>query len=135
MRRARILDAMVSVVWEEGFAAASVTRVCARAGVSRASFYATFDSREDCFLAVIDEAYRQASRLIAGAFARHQCWREGVRAALVELLSFFDAHPRLAQVWLVESLAAGSWALERRERHLAALTQSIIARWRPPPGA
>jgi AcrR family transcriptional regulator len=52
VRRAMILEAMVSVVCEHGFARASVRSVCARAGVSRRSFYELFDSREACFLAL-----------------------------------------------------------------------------------
>jgi hypothetical protein len=37
-------------------------------------------------------------------------------------------------VWLIESLAAGAWALERRERDLAALRALVLARW-PAAGA
>ena len=73
--------------------------------------------------------------LITAAFEEHEHWCDGVRAAFVALLSFFDAEPRLARVWLVESLAAGAWALEWREQHLQALTRSIVEHWRPPVGA
>ncbi|HSZ69975.1 MAG TPA: TetR/AcrR family transcriptional regulator [Solirubrobacteraceae bacterium] len=135
MQRARIVDAMVAVVGEGGFADTSVTAVSARAKVSRRTFYRQFDGLEDCFLAVIDEAHRQSSTLIFAAFEQHERWCDGVRTALAGLLSFLDAEPRLARVWLVESLAAGAWALERREHHLAALTRSIVAHWSPPAGA
>ena len=131
MRRVRILDAMVAVASEEGFAAATVTSVSARAGVSRRVFYEAFDGRESCFLGVLDEAYGQASMLIARAFERTDCWREGCCLALAGLLQLFDAEPVLARVWLVESLAAGVWALERRAQHVAALTRQIVERWRP----
>jgi hypothetical protein len=52
---------------------------------------------------------------------RDGTWQDGVRSALVSLLAFLDCEPLLARVWLIESLAAGAWALERRERDLAAL--------------
>jgi AcrR family transcriptional regulator len=131
-RRTRIVEAMALVVYEEAFVGASVRAVCARAKVSRHSFYTEFDSREDCFLAVLDEACRRADLLISGIFRQTECWREGVCAALAGLLLLFDREPRLSRVWLVDSLAAGSWALERRERHLAALADVIVDYWLPP---
>ncbi|HWG08482.1 MAG TPA: TetR/AcrR family transcriptional regulator [Solirubrobacteraceae bacterium] len=126
-----MLDAMVLVVYERGFSHTTLTAVCARARVGRSTFYEAFADLRACFLAVIDDGYRHASVLIAEAFEREDCWREGVRAALTSLLAFFDSEPRVARVWLVETLAAGAWALERRERHLAALTRAIAAHWTP----
>jgi AcrR family transcriptional regulator len=133
--RARILDAMVLTVAERGFAGATITAVCARARVSRATFYDSFDGLRDCFVAVIDDGYRRARALITEAFAEECEWRAGVRAALGALLAFFDDEPLLARVWLLETLAAGSWALERRARHLAALTALITERWPLPEDA
>jgi AcrR family transcriptional regulator len=126
---------MVSAVYESGFAGASVTGVCARAKVSRQTFYSSFATREECFLAVLDEGYRQTSALIRDAFADAGSWREGVRTALAGLLLFFDAHRELAWVWLVESLAVGVWALERRERNVAELTRAIVEHWSLPKDA
>jgi AcrR family transcriptional regulator len=135
LRRAALLEAMVAVVCERGFARVTVGVLCARAGVSRRSFYECYESREECFLAVIDDGYRQVSALIARAFERARGdWRGGLRGALAELLSLFDRRPALARVWLVESLAAGAWALERRARHIEALTGQIVGFWGPPSG-
>jgi AcrR family transcriptional regulator len=118
VRRARILKAMVEVVRARGFVGASVRLVCARAGVSRSTFYDLFDSPEACFLAVIDTGYRRFSALIVKAFADTEDWREGLRTALAELLSLLDREPDLARVCLMDTLAAGSWALERRAQHI-----------------
>lgn len=126
---------MVEVVYERGFAGATVTVICARAKVSRQTFYDTFESREGCFLAMIDEGYRHVSGLIAEAFKRAECWQDGVRDALAAILLFYDAEPHIARVWLLETLGAGSWALRRRERNLAMLTELIVSYWPPPPGA
>ena len=134
-RRTRIIDALVAVVDEVGFEAASVTGICARAKVSRDTFYTVFESRQDCFLAMMDDALARVRELIERSFAAHEHWIEGGRAALAELLAFFEAEPRYARVWLIETLGAGAWALERREHHLAALTALIVERWPPPEGA
>lgn len=129
LQRARIVDAMVFLVEERGFGGVTVGGVCARARVSRGSFYEVFDGLRDCFLAVIDDGYQRARALIAQAFEREEYWLDGVRAALASLLALFDDEPLLAWVWFVETLAAGAWALERRERHVAALTRMIVERW------
>jgi AcrR family transcriptional regulator len=125
-RRARLTEAMAAAVCEaDGFAGVSVSAVCARAGVSRRAFYAIFDSREACFLAVLDEGHRRVTLVVAQAFERSSSWRDGMRLAQAELLMFFDSHPQLARVCVVESLAAGPWALVRREQHVAAFQQMI----------
>lgn len=131
-QRERIVEAMALVVYERGFADASVGAICTRAKVSRRTFYLSFQGRRDCFLALLENGHRQASVLIAQAFARARQEEDrdaatlaGLRGALAELLCFFDEHPELTRAWLVESLAAGAWALERRERHVAALVEQI----------
>lgn len=121
VQRDRILRAMVVVVAERGYAGASLELVVAQAGVSRRTFYRCFENRDDCFRQLLDLAWASTLELVASAFAREATWQDGVRSALASLLAFLDSEPLLARVWLVESPAAGSWALERRERNLAAL--------------
>jgi AcrR family transcriptional regulator len=126
VRRARLIEAMAHAVCEHGFAGASVAAVCARANVSRRSFYEVFDSREGCFLAVLDEGHRRASEIVTQAFADADSDLDGLLMALAALLAFFEQEPLLARVCMVESLAAGPWALAHRERHVASLTRLIV---------
>jgi AcrR family transcriptional regulator len=138
-----MLDAMAALACERGFAGASVTLVCARAKTSRRAFYEEFESREACFLAVLDDGLRLASEVISEAF-EHARGEEGdgtaaalngLREALAALLALMDERPRLARVWMIEAQAAGAWALERRERNVMALTERIVARWGLPRGS
>ena len=126
MRRARLIDAMAQAVCEHGFAGTSVAGVCGLASVSRRAFYEAFDSRESCFLAVLDEGQRRASDIVTQAFADADSDLDGLLLALAALLMFFERQPLLARACMVESLAAGPWALARRERHVAGLTQLIV---------
>ena len=134
MQRARILAAMVAVVGERGYKAASVEAVVKRARVSRRTFYSLFESIEDCFAAVLAEGLERGSAIMSQAFEREETWQDGVRGGLAGLLVYFDSEPLLARVWLIESLAAASWAFEQRERYVAALRALIIANWEPPEG-
>lgn len=126
---------MVAVICERGYAQTTVTEVCGRARISRATFYQEFANLRECFLAVIDAGYGRAEALIVEAFEQESEWRDGLRAALASVLTEMDAGPALAQACLIEALAAGGWALERREWRSAALTEAIVARWPVPPGA
>jgi len=130
--RAQILEATVLVIYERGYGHTTVTELCARCRVARGTFYEAFPDLRECFLALMDDAYERVRPLVTRAFDAHEHWQDGLRAALLSLLQFFDAHPKLARVWVVETLGAGTWALERRERHLAALTQMIVGRWTTP---
>lgn len=142
-RRARILDAMTALACERGFAGASVTLVCARAKASRRAFYEEFDGREACFLAVLDDGLRLAIAVIDDAFERAGAAGEpgdpkqafaALREALAALLALMDDRPQLARIWMIESQAAGVWALAHRERNVQVLTERIVARWGSPPG-
>jgi AcrR family transcriptional regulator len=125
---------MVEVVAERGYADASLELVIGHAGVSHRTFYNCFESRDACFEELLDLASARALELIACAFAREAVWRDGVRSALASLLVFLDSEPLLARVWLVDSMGAGSWALECRERKLAAMRELALASWRAADG-
>ncbi len=118
---------MAGAAADLGFGGTSVELVVSRAGVSRRTFYRFFGSREECFGAVLEMGLEQAARLVRAAFARERSWRAGTRSALGWLLAYLDSEPELARVWLVESLAAGRWALEQRERNVAALQRLVLA--------
>jgi AcrR family transcriptional regulator len=128
-QRERILDAMVEVAAERGYAGVSVKLLTTRAGVSSRTFYECFAGLEDCFLAVLDRGLERVSGLVAEAFAREVGWRDGVRTALASLLVFYDSEPQMARIWFIEALASGSWALERRERNVALLKTMIVEHW------
>jgi AcrR family transcriptional regulator len=128
-QRARLIQAAIDVVAERGFAAATVKLIVARAGVSSRTFYEVFEDMPDCFAAVLNLGLVEATRLITDAFADEDRWQDGVFIGLVSVLSHFDSEPLRARVWFVESMAAGSAALEQRERIIAALRSVIVRRW------
>jgi AcrR family transcriptional regulator len=119
--RKAILDALVEVVAEREFAGTSVALVVARAKVSNRAFYEQFNDLRECFAEVLDLGLSLPAELIARVFAREQNWRDGVLAALAELLVFLDAEPALTRIWFGEVMTVGSWALEHRERNIAAV--------------
>ncbi len=125
MQRRRLLRAMDEVLAEGGIEEATVGRISKRAGVSRRTFYEVFEDREECFLAALDEAIERIAAEVAGAYAQEGKWSVRIRAALSVLLEYFDAHPGVARMCVVETLRAGPAVLERRRRALAALSAAV----------
>jgi AcrR family transcriptional regulator len=128
-RRDRITEAMAELAAERGFEHVTVRLVAQRAGVSTRTFYEEFGDLRECFLAVLDLALVRAGELIAQAFMREERWQDGLLRAMASLLLFLESEPLLARVWFVEAMAAGSWALQRREQIAEALRSMVIEYW------
>ncbi len=124
-QRERLLVAMLSVVAEHGYAAATVGDVVARAEVSRSTFYAQFADKQACFLAAYDFALDLALRHLADAETSDGSWRERVLADLTTYLNLLADEPALALTLHVEVLAAGPAALEHRVALLGELAGRI----------
>jgi AcrR family transcriptional regulator len=120
-----MLAATVDAVEDVGYARMTVAHVIGRARVSRKTFYDVFADREDCFLAAFEQALSQARLLASEAYERESGWREGIRSALARMLMLMDEEPGLAELCVVEALAAGENVLERRAQVLDELAQVI----------
>jgi AcrR family transcriptional regulator len=125
-----MLTAAAGVVGEVGYGGMSVAQVTARAGVSRRTFYELFDDREDCFLALFDEALGRATQVACDAAAEmvasgQSGWRERVRAGLFALLLWVEDEPALGSLLVVDALGGGPKVLERRARALDALKHIV----------
>jgi AcrR family transcriptional regulator/DNA-binding MarR family transcriptional regulator len=125
MQRSRLLVAAVGAVVEHGWEGASVARVTQRAGVSRRTFYEMFENREECLLAVLENAIAQIKSEIDTTDLDGLAWGERVRGGLWRILCFFDREPALARVCLVESRRGGGIALAYRQEIIEGLAAII----------
>lgn len=128
-QRARMLSSAVAVVSEHGYGRMSVARVTHRARLSRRTFYDLFTNREDCFLAVFEEALALVGgRVIAACEGEGgDDWPGRVRVGLCVLLSFLDEEPGLGSVLVIDALGAGPRVLHRRAEVLAGVAGAIDA--------
>jgi AcrR family transcriptional regulator len=138
--RERLLEAMLLVSGELGYEQVAVKHVIERARASRATFYKHFEDREDCFAQAHHDATEWFYQRLIGAARRQPSWREGLRAAMAELLEFCANQPEIAKAIFVEVHAAGERALaqrrdlmERLSRALDGARREIPSRQAPPP--
>jgi AcrR family transcriptional regulator len=120
MQRARLLGAAVVVVGEVGWSDVTVAQIAGRARVSRRTFYDLFSDRDDCLLAMLDDAVARIEAELTTATLQTS-WRGRVREGLRAILSFLDREPVLARVCVVQALRGGPRVLERREEIFARL--------------
>jgi AcrR family transcriptional regulator len=114
-QRARMLDAMAHAVAAKGYAATTVADVVGGAGVSRKTFYEHFQDKEDCFLAAFDAGVQVLVDTVERATLEAEGeWRRHIRAGVRAYLGALAAAPDFARTFLIEVLAAGPRALERR---------------------
>jgi len=119
VQRERVLVAMLRSAAQLGYCDLAVRDVVQRAGVSRPTFYENFDNKEDCFLAALDAvAERLRKQVEAAAGEAGPSWRNRLRAGIGELLRFVAAEPDAARALIVESRAAGTAAVVRRDQLL-----------------
>src|SRR5438445_7533188 len=107
-QRAKLLDAMVRVVAEKGYEAATVADAVSLARVSRGTFYELFESKEACLAAAYRAGTEVLERRVAEATRGASDWRHELRLGIRAYLETLDAEPVFARVYLLEWEAVGA---------------------------
>jgi AcrR family transcriptional regulator len=130
-QRERILLAARDVFATRGYAGAAVEEIVARARVSRSTFYAFFENREQCLLAVYRLGLERIGAAVAEAAARTA--EQGltpvelIHAEVRATLAAYAADPALARVVLIEIVGATP-AAERGHARARSMAARIIQR-------
>ncbi len=130
-QRTRILAAITEAVAEKGYANTVVADVISRSGVSRATFYELFGSKDDCFraayethAALVTDFMTSGLEELRASDASPLAKLDGVLSAYLEALA---SAPALARVFLVEVYAAGPECIEQRRRSLEVFVDVVAA--------
>jgi AcrR family transcriptional regulator len=114
-QRGRMLRAFAEVLTERGYADTPVAAIIERAGVSRETFYQQFGSKQECFVAALEEAIgRLATSLTAVMNGTTGTALERYDALLTGYLDTVAGQPDIARLFLIETYAAGPDAMRRR---------------------
>src|ERR687896_1397916 len=124
-QRERILSAVGDVVSVAGYREMSVEDVIVTAGVSRRTFYEHFKNKEDAFLAAYDAVLLQLLSAVRAAYESREGFAERVRAGIEMFLMLLAADPAFARMCIVEVMAAGAEAVQRRNEAMQAFAAMI----------
>jgi AcrR family transcriptional regulator len=112
-RRARLLEAALELLGTEGWHAATVRAICARASLTPRYFYESFADRDELLLALFDEIAGDGAAAVLDAVSQApEDARAKARAAIGAFVGLVTDDPRRARVLFVE--ATGSEPLTRR---------------------
>jgi AcrR family transcriptional regulator len=100
--RARLLAAAAAEFGRVGLERASVDAISLAAGFAKGTIYNYFASKEELFLAVVEEASRQATEI--GAVPRDAPARERVEALVAGFCTWAGGHDAFAHVLVRECL-------------------------------
>jgi AcrR family transcriptional regulator len=146
LQRERLLRAAATEFADRGYAGASSESISRRAGMSKATFYEHFANKEECMIALFDDAAQVVAEAMARA-ARDVGSRDALQrmsAAVRAFLTSLAEHPEFAQTLLVEIIGAGPRAAQRRDQmvqqfadvldaeNAAAASRGLITRFASP---
>src|SRR5436309_2137475 len=103
VQRRRLFEAAATVFARRGFADATAEAISREAGMSKATFYEHFANKEECILALFDEAATEVTRaLVNTPVAPPASYEEHVRANIHAFLGILGEYPNSAQTLLGE---------------------------------
>ena len=131
-QRRRLFAAAAAVFARHGYAEASAEAVAKEAGMSKATFYEHFANKEECLLALFDQAAADVAQATIEASEVAQAedvdtYEEWVRRRLRAFLERLQANPEVSQTLLVEVVAAGPRARARRDEVLDLFAETLYA--------
>src|SRR5688572_15934237 len=118
-KRQRLLDLAIEEFAAHDYRLASISRIVARAGIAKGSFYQYFEDKRDLFLYLLDTAVNQPrlDHLRAAQPApEQQGFFDRLRGMLTGSVQAALAHPQLAQIAMRAYSADLPFADEALER-------------------
>jgi AcrR family transcriptional regulator len=128
-QRQRLLDSVLDVVGEQGYAAATVADITTAAGVSRTTFYEQFRNKLDAFLTAYDEFGKAFLADVADTPATTPV--DTLTAAGERLVDWGRRRPFACRAFLLEIHAVGEEGLEHRDQMMDRAVErfELVAAW------
>lgn len=127
VQRRRLFGAAAAVFARVGYAEASAEAISREAGMSKATFYEHFANKEECILALFDEAATEVTRALVNARVEDTAnYEERVRGAIHAFLEILAEYPDFSRTLLVEIIGAGPRAAERRDAILDLFADGLM---------
>jgi AcrR family transcriptional regulator len=124
--RERIVEALIEIAAERGYAETTIELILDRAGLDRPAFDRHFRGKYDCFLTAWQEINEGCMREMLEAFNSQESWPDRLRAVACEIVDNLRNDPSRAS-FAVEVLSAGDAARARRDMTMRVIASLIDA--------
>ena len=124
--RERIVEALIEIAAERGYAETTVELILERAGLDRPAFDRHFRGKYDCFLSAWQELNEDCLATMVRAYESSEEWPDRLRAVAYQVIEGLSHDPHRASFG-VEVLAAGDAARARRDMTMRVIASLIDA--------
>jgi AcrR family transcriptional regulator len=105
--RARTLESVVRLTRAGGYTRVTDPQIAELAGTSTEAFHKQFRSKQECFLAVLEELGHEAAETMRSSVDSASCWADAVRDAVHAFTELFTARPELIRMAFVDLFEVG----------------------------
>ncbi|HYM46338.1 MAG TPA: TetR/AcrR family transcriptional regulator [Solirubrobacteraceae bacterium] len=126
-KRTRVLGSVVHLTLDEGYSELTDPQIAQFAGISTEAFHKQFRSKEECFLAVVDEFARETLGVVEAASAKASSWPEAVHIAARTFINHIVAHPALLRMTFVDLFEVGPGMIDRMTTSVDRFTALLAA--------
>jgi AcrR family transcriptional regulator len=126
-QRDRLRSAMIELIAQRGYPAVRILDLTQLAHVSRPTFYNLYTDKEELLLSAYEDIAGRTTARVAQAFGEGQATGESLLLALQAFAELAAAEPEAMTLALLGTFGAGPRALERRNRTISALEQTVGA--------
>lgn len=124
--RARIVEALIEIAAEHGYAETTIEMIVDRAGLDRPAFDRHFRGKYDCFLSAWQEINEECLEEMVSAYNSQADWPDRLRAVAYEIVQGLRHDPSRASFG-IEVLASGDAARARRDMTMRVIASLIDA--------
>ena len=125
-KRARVLGSVVHLTLDEGYSQLTDPQIAQFAGVSTEAFHKQFATKEECFLAVLDEFAARSARRPSGPASRTAATgRRASTAAVAAFVEYLVAHEALLRIAFIDVFEVGPAMVGRMTRSVEGFTKLL----------
>lgn len=125
-QRRRLLNAMATILTQDGFHGARIQDIAREAKVSLRTFYAEFETKEQCFLALHRELTDQMIRTVGERVDFSKPWKEVMRDGFETYYGVLAAFPRMTRAVSIELATLSDDARRQRDDALERFSDLIV---------
>lgn len=125
--RDRLMHGLRISIKHRGYRDTTISDIVAHARTSRRTFYEMFASKDDCFLALVDEMNLGMRELISRALDPDAPWDAQVRAGVTAWVEALAAEPELSVAWIRELPLLGEPARQSQRAAMQSFGELLMA--------
>ena len=125
--RERLLRGLAASIKKRGYRDTKVADIVAHARTSRRTFYEVFETKDDCFLALLHEMNQQVQDQITAAMDPRDPWVDQVRAGVTAWVGSIAAEPELGVAWIRDLPSLGDRAVTAQRVAMRSFAELLIS--------